>query len=514
MGEKMAKNTRKGPHMVEEILRLKKLGLGNKAIGRALKISKNTVKKYLLDAEKEKPTSDFENCSKYVAGWGAELDWKNILTESEKGVTLSQLWEDHVLSQTNKPKLLKIPYISFWREFRRRYPKIKLDFHKTHLPAERSEVDFKGDSVGLGYIDRTTGEYIECRLFGIVLCFSQRFYAQATPHEKQSDWLTGLQGGFEYFGGVTKTLVIDNAKALVSEASWWDPDLNREFFKFCEHFKTAPIPARPRRPKDKNLIEGALGIFWRWAHLKIKNRTFFSIGELNKFLMELCNDFNQRIQRKYGASRLERFNQAEKALLLELPQTKYEFAEWKKVKLHPDCHAQVNKNYYSAPYTLRGKELDVRTTRSFIEIFYQLKRVALHKVVTSQFYKGHYVTDQAHLPAAHQALLEMTPQRLLEDAKLVGPETEKIISFYFTSSRHPLMYLRRCQGILRLSKRYGRLRLEKVSAFINSLESKKPKLNDFEQLLENPDFESQAKSDPITRNPNPLLRGQGTWKLH
>jgi hypothetical protein len=250
------------------------------------------------------------------------------------------------------------------------------------------------------------------------------------------------------------------------------------------------------------------------AHFKIKNRIFFSLGELNIYLRELCDEFNKRVQRKYGMSRLERFNQDEKALLLELPETRYEFAEWKKSKLHPDCHARVKNNFYSAPYTLRGCELDVRMTTSFIEIFYKLKRVALHKVIPSQIYRGHYITDKAHLPEAHQAMLEMTPLRILEDASLVGPETLKIADHLLNGSLHPFMYLRRCQGILRVSKRYGEKRLEKASAFLNSIQSKKPKLEAFEQLLESPEFEKDFKSEPITRNANPLLRGQKTWRLH
>lgn len=507
---------RKGPRMVEEILRLHKIGLGNKAIARTLKISKNTVKKYLSSVDKMEPAEGSEKVSApYAPSWSVELNWKDILKESEKGVSLSSLWEENVCSQIQSSKLSGVPYVSFWREFRRRYPKINLDFHKTHPPAERCEVDFKGDAAGLGFVERTTGEFIECRFFGSILCYSQRFYAQAFLAEKQGDWLLGIGSGFEYFGGVTKLLTVDNPRAMVREASWWDPDLNPEFFRFCEHFKTAPVPARPKRPKDKNLIEGALGIFWRWAHIKIKNRTFFSLGELNKFLTELCNDFNQRVQRKYGASRLDRFIQNEKSLLLELPKTRYEFAQWKKAKLHPDCHAQIKNNYYSAPYELRGRELDVRITGSFIEIFYKLKRVALHKVVPTQLYKGHYVTDKSHLPKAHQAMLEATPQRILEDSLLVGPETRKIVDRLLNGSMHPLMYLRRCQGILRLSKRHGNQRLEKASSFLNSLQSQKPKLKDFEQLLENKEFETQTnKLEPITRNPNPLLRGQKTWRLH
>src|SRR5690606_35076927 len=113
------------------------------------------------------------------------------------------------------------------------------------------------------------------------------------------------------------------------KAHRYDPDINKEFMHFCEHYGTAPIATRPKSPKDKNIIENALGVFWRWADRRIRNRTFYSIGELNTFLRELADEFNVRIQRKYGLSRRDKFEQGEREKLLALPASTYRCGIWK-----------------------------------------------------------------------------------------------------------------------------------------------------------------------------------------
>ena len=325
-----------GMRMIEEIRRLHAMGLSRRNIAKSLNCSRNTVDKYLVD-----PSIEDRGKPEYHAPWSGEIDWELVNGEVNRGTPLSEVWENSVGCNNQSP-----PYVSFWREYKRRFPDIRLDFHKNHPPGERCEVDYKGDSPGLGYIDRQNGEFIPCRLYGAVLCFSQLFFPYATHSEKKGDILTATAKAFQYFGGVPMTCVIDNAKTLVTRAHQYDPDLNKEFALFCAFHGTAPIATRPAKPKDKNLIENALGVFWRWARLRIRGRTFFSLGELNLFVKELADDFNARIQRKYGLSRRQKFEHGEREKLLPLPVQNYRYGEWKLAKLHPDCHIQIEMNFY------------------------------------------------------------------------------------------------------------------------------------------------------------------------
>jgi transposase len=233
--------------MIQEIHRLKALGLSERKIAKALDCSRNTVSRYLEVETVKSPAAE------YRAPWSEGLDWEKIHAATLKGTPLAEVCE--IASG--------IPYVSFWREYRRRYPNIPLDLHTNHPPGERCEVDYKGDSPGLGFIDRRTKEFVPCRLFGAVLPFSQLFFPRATLTEKQGDILRSMSEAFHYFGGVPLTTAVDNAKTLVGRAHRYDPDIHREFSHFAEHHGTAPLAMRPGKPKDKNFIENALGVFWR-----------------------------------------------------------------------------------------------------------------------------------------------------------------------------------------------------------------------------------------------------------
>ena len=127
--------------------------------------------------------------------------------------------------------------------------------------------------------------------------FQPAFLCQSDTYGKKSDFFESIARGFEYFGGVPRTTAIDNTKTAVIKADRYDPDLNPEFSLFCEFYGTAPLAMRPWKPKDKNLIENALGVFWRWVGPKIKKRQFFSLGEINAFIEECCDKYNSRIQK-------------------------------------------------------------------------------------------------------------------------------------------------------------------------------------------------------------------------
>lgn len=497
-----ARGKAKGLRMIHEIKRMAALKISERKIAKALDVSRNTVKKYLseLDQEKTEPKA-------YSAPWADRIDWPHVKLATEKGQCLSHYWEDYCAEERHQGA---ITYISFWREFNRRFPNIPIDYHKNHPPGERCEVDFKGETHGLGYIDPLTRIYVPCRMFGSILCFSQLLFIRVTENEKQPAFLDSVARSYEYFGGVPHTTAVDNAKAQVTRAHRYDADINPEFFKFANHYGTAPLAMRPGKPKDKNLIENALGVFWRWSRKAIKEKKFRSIGEINNLVLELLNVFNARIQRKYGTSRLDKFQSHEKEKLLALPTEKYSSGFWKKAKVHPDCHIQVDYNFYSVPYKHRSQEVDVRITIDSIEVFVDLDRAAIHSKYGPNS-RGRYKTSATHLPSVHQALNEQTPQNIIEQAEKVGPATLEVIeSLLISPHHHPYTYLRRSMGIVRLAKRHSTQGLESACSSVLSLHIEKPKLRDIEGIIK---FNGTKKSrTSVTRQPNDNLRGQDNWR--
>ena len=121
----------------------------------------------------------------------------------------------------------------------------------------------------------------------------------------------------------------------------------------------------------------------------------------------------------------------EKEFLKPLPTDPYQVATHCKARLHPDCHLAFDKNFYSAPYQHRGKEIDVWATVNCIEIYYQCERIAFHKRGKS---RGKFITDIQHYPTEHQAYLEISPQNILAQAERIGEFTTSFIKLLFTKT--------------------------------------------------------------------------------
>jgi transposase len=151
------------------------------------------------------------------------------------------------------------------------------------------------------------------------------------------------------------------------------------------------------------------------------------------------------------------FASLDQPALRALPANVYTYAEWKKVRVHMDYHVEFKRHYYSVPYQLVKKQLDMRITDNTVECFYRNKRVASH---VRSFFEGSHTTVREHMPKSHQKYAEWSPQRFIRWAEKIGPSTAGVITRVLSSRRHPQQSYRSCLGILRLEKPYGDKRLE------------------------------------------------------
>jgi transposase len=223
------------------------------------------------------------------------------------------------------------------------------------------------------------------------------------------------------------------------------------------HYGMAVIPARVRKPRDKAKVEAGVLLVERWILAALRKRQFFSLADLNLAIAELLERLNDRRFRKLEGSRASRFKTLDRPALRPLPVEAYVFAEWKKARVHIDYHIEIDGHYYSAPYTLLHRQLDVRFTAMTVEMFHQGERVATH----ARSYKaGSFTTVNAHRPKSHQRYLEWTPERLVHWASSIGPSTARLVEKILQSRPHPEQGFRSCLGVLRLGKTYGSDRLE------------------------------------------------------
>lgn len=171
----------------------------------------------------------------------------------------------------------------------------------------------------------------------------------------------------------------------------------------------------------------------------------------------------ERVQ-KLDGSRPSLFEELDRPALRPLPAQRYEFAEWKKARVNIDYHVEVDHNYYSVPYTLVHKEVEVRLTLGTVEVLFRGHRVASHARAHG---RGHFVTDPAHMPEAHRRWLDRTPARLITEAEAIGPETGRFVQAVLHDRPHPEQGYRACLGVIRLSRRYSPERMEAAAKRAN-----------------------------------------------
>ena len=333
----------------------------------------------------------------------------------------------------------------------------KTSMRQVHRAGEKLFVDYSGKKPS--FQDPQTGERIECELFVAVLGASNYTFAEATLSQKSADWIGSHVRAFAFFGGVTKLVVPDQLKSGVSKACRYEPGIQKTYEEMAEHYATAVLPARQRKPKDKAKVEVAVQVAQRRILARIRNETFFSLDELNDRISELCDELNEREMKAYQASRRQLFEQLDRPVLTPLPKRPYVRGEWKKVKVNIDYHVEVDGHFYSVPFPLVGQHLEARFTTTIVEVFHKSQRVAVH---ARSYKRGRHSTVAEHLPKSHREHLKWSPSRLIAWAAKVGPQTAALVEAILESRPHPEQGYRSCLGIMRLAKRDGGDRLERA----------------------------------------------------
>src|SRR5437870_6081176 len=246
-------------------------------------------------------------------------------------------------------------------------------------------------------------------------------YAEATESQELENWIGSHIRTFEFLGGVPKLVIPDNTRTGVNRACRYEPDLNRTYHELAMHYGVGVLPARPYKPRDKAKVETGVQIVQRWIVAALRHRKFFSLAELNQAIRELLTKLNQRPFRKRPGCRASLFQELDQPALGPLPRQRYEFHQWCTARANLDYHVELDRHYYSVPYTLTGQLVDLRATMTPVAIFHRGERVASH-ARSRQAYKAK--THNEHRPKSHQQHLAWPPSRLLHWAQSVGPVTE------------------------------------------------------------------------------------------
>lgn len=417
--------------MIEQIKLMKGQGHGFRAIAKCLGVSRNTVRSVLRSAQQE--TAELQEVKEPL--WRSQVNWELVQLEKAKGVTLS------VLHQEWAPQISYTQFRKYFRTLTPREPKITMRLE--HKPGEKTHFDF---CEGISLVDPKTGAKIKTQLFCGVLPFSSKTWGEFILDQKQVSMMKAVENIWHAFGGVTPYAVFDNLKGAVTRAHIYDPEVNKGFCQFANHWGFAVLPARPYRPQDKGSVERAIGVIQQGFFNEVRDRIFYSLRELNEALWVYLRKLNQSVMKDWGVSRDERFAN-ERHLLKALPQTPFEISEWRLAKVHPDCHIQVEKRFYSVPFKWVGQTVQVRLSQNRVEVFSeQSEPLAVHARLTGS---TRYSTQDSHYPEHKTGVAQFAVVDAKAEANKIGPQTKALID-HLLDTDYPLKHLRRAQGILRL----------------------------------------------------------------
>jgi len=428
-------------------------------------------------------------------------DWAEIHKEmAKKNVTLALLWEEY---KEKNPDGYQ--YTQFSVHYRRWRKTLTVSMRQDHKAGEKAFVDYAGTTAEI--VDRDTGEVRTAQIFVGVMGASSYTYVEATWGQGLSDWLMSHRRMFEYFGGVPQIIVPDNLKSGVTKPNRYEATVNRSYQDLAEHYGTCVIPARVRKPQDKAKAEAGVLVASRWILAALRNKVFYSLEDLNAAIKKLLEKLNEKKMRHFEKSRRELFEEIDAPSLGRLRSQAYEYAEWKSARVNIDHHIVYQKHFYSVPYGLIQKGVEIRATEKVVEVFYKSERVASHK---RSAVKGRYTTELSHRPPEHQAHLAWSPERIVKWATSKGGSVGEFVEILIRSRRHPEQAYRAALGLIRLGDKYGAERLNRACARALEVGSAKYKTvqnilkNNMDQMPEK--GESSGQLDFLTTNAN--VRGK------
>jgi hypothetical protein len=326
---------------------------------------------------------------------------------------------------------------------------------QTHIAGEKMFVDYSGLTVPV--VDIKTGVISKSQIFVSVLGSSGYTFVHATPSQKQEDFIKSHVLAYEFYEGVPKIMVPDNLKSAVIYNNKKGIRINESYAELARHYNCAIEPARPRKPQDKAKAEQGVQAIQRWILAVFRNRTFFSVDEINQAISPLLDLYNNKVMKRLNKSRTELFLENEKQHLSVLPANRFIYKEYKIATVNIDYHVELLKCFYSVPYKYLKEKVEIKYSTTLVEIYYKSKLIATHP----RLHKDHESsTLKEHMPLAHQYYDEkINPQRLLNWATSIGESSHEFVQQRLDKAEYPVKVYKSVIAILSLAKIYGKIEL-------------------------------------------------------
>jgi|SRR5271166_41335 transposase len=452
--------------LVETIVSLHGRGWSQRRIASELSIDRETVARHLKSAAAESkpataptgspeviaeskpataPTGSVEGPSRQAS---LCEPWRATITSMlEQGLSAQRIFQDLTSDHGFHGS-----YYSVRRFIRKLEARTELPFRRLECgPGEEVQVDFGTGAPLLG----ADGKRRRTHVFRMVLSHSRKAYSEAVLRQTTENFLRCLENAFWHFGGVPQRVVLDNLKAAVHQADWFDPELNPKIEAFARHYGTVFLPTRPRTPRHKGKVERAVGYVQANA---LRGRSFAGLDEQNRHLAHWEETVADR--RIHGTTRRQvgvLFLEAEKAHLQALPIDHFPCFQEAQRQVSRDGHIEVQRAYYSVPPEYLGRRLWVRWDGRLVRIFNQrFETIALHP----QREAGRFSTLDEHIVSEKINAVERGSAWLLSRIHRIGACSLRWAEAML--AERGIEGVRVLQGLLSLTRKHRSDRIERA----------------------------------------------------
>jgi transposase len=334
-----------------------------------------------------------------------------IQQKLDQGLTAQRIFQD-LRTETGFPG----SYSSVKRFVRRLGKASPLPFRRIEVaPGEEAQVDF-----GRGPWVIEEGHKHKTHILRITLSHSRKSYSEAIYRQITEAFIRCLENAFRHFKGVPAVVVPDNLKAAVTNADWFDPDLNPKIVSFARHYGFALLPTRPASPREKGKIESGIKYVKNNA---VKGRVFGSLAELNRHLLRW--ETSVADTRIHGTTKRQVgkvFLEVEQPALKALPLDPFPMFHEGRRRVHRDGHIEIDRSYYSVPPEYLGRELWVRYDSRLVRVYNDnLEQIAIH----ARAGLGRFSTHRGHIPDEKISAVERGSDYLMAKADRIGPEAAR-----------------------------------------------------------------------------------------
>ena len=328
--------------------------------------------------------------------------------------------------------------------------------HFDAVIAQKMEVDFAGQTFTM--VDPVTGEIMTIVVFVAILPYSQYIYAEGMLSTKEPQWIDVNNHALDYFGGVPALVVCDNCKqAVIVNQDWIEPELNKDYADWADHYGTVILPAKVRKPKFKSSVENAVGILEKGFFHKLEERQYFSLEQFNQDLWKELEALNKEPFKKKEHNRYSYWEE-EKLELMPLPSTHYEYMERRTATVSSDFHVRFDNAYYSVDKAHLHKKVSIKASATVVRIYSLAGEFLCEWPRATR--KGQWSTNPEHLPDNYKGFTQWNGPYFIQKAQLIGKNTETVIRTILKSRTYEVQTYRMCIEILNFTKKYSKRALE------------------------------------------------------